>query len=143
VSVGVEYAAVVEDEGAGHLESVAGEGADAVFVEDAGGEAAKPDARAEELRERAAFELEGVVESLCGIGDAWEVLEAVACEEALGFAVGGGLLIGRGVVWRAGHVDEAGCDAAFGEGVAVSGDVAGGFAAEGAAEVSEEEEEDG
>lgn len=124
---GADEAGVVDEKCARHLEAVALEGTDEVAAEHAGDEAAEPKAWAKELRERAALKFQSRVETLLGIGDAGDVGEVVLGKE------GGG----AGVVI---HVDEADGRGAF-DLCASRLKIRKRFAAEGAAQVPEENDQ--
>jgi len=121
--------AIVDKECAGHLKAVALERADKMAIDDAGAKAAKEDTWSKELGERATGEVEGAVEGSIRVADAWEVGDAKVCE--------GGLTLGVGA-----HVDEENADALGFDGRAFGCDIGESFAAECAAGVAKEDDQE-
>jgi hypothetical protein len=84
MAVGLKNFAMENEENARHLGDISFRGADAVFAEEAGPEAAEPDLGAEKLGEIAFFEAEGAVQAQFRVPDAGDVGELVAAEDLLG-----------------------------------------------------------
>lgn len=130
VAIGLENLAMEHEEDARHLRDITIGGAEAMLAEEAGLKAAQPDFRAEQLRESSFFKAEGAVEAELGIPHAGNISKLVLLKN----------LFGR---FFASHMNQDNLCASGLDIAAAGAQVCQCFAAEGAADVAQEDEQDG